>query len=101
MPLLHVMYMYCRYVSLYMCYNCKLINCLIIFPVYLFRIDGDDQADLSDSALCVDPEYSMLWAYNTRKGILSCYNPITAEVKGQHYLACGLHVPYSFTKQHD
>ena len=48
-----------------------------------FRLDNEDQENLGNCALCVDPEYNVLWSYTPNSLNVSCYNPIAAEVKGQ------------------
>ena len=46
------------------------------------RLDGDEQECLSGRSLCIDPEYNVLWSFDTSSFEICCYNPVAAEVKG-------------------
>ena len=46
-------------------------------------MDGEDQQNLADRALCVDPEYNVLWTYSPSSLEVNCFNPVASEVKGK------------------
>ena len=47
------------------------------------RFDGEEQQDLGDCGLCVDPEYNVLWSYSSHSGKVACFNPIAADIDGE------------------
>ena len=47
------------------------------------RFDGDEQQNLGDCGVCVDPEYNVLWSYSPHSGKVACFNPIAADIDGE------------------
>ena len=44
-------------------------------------MDGEDQVDLTNMPMCVDPEYDLLWGCGQSQ--ISCYNPLAVGLKGK------------------
>ena len=52
----------------------------------LCRLEGEEQQDLTDSAVSIDPEYNILWSYSADTNKISCFNPIAANIEGMMYI---------------
>ncbi|XP_059170813.1 E3 ubiquitin-protein ligase MYCBP2-like isoform X4 [Physella acuta] len=70
--------------------NVGLIKCLMISKTdgnckrrfYFFRyrsFTGEEQENLSNQAVCLDPVYDVLWGYNPRTQEIRCYNVMIGE----------------------
>lgn len=60
-------------------------------------MDGDDQLDLTNMSLCVDPEYDLLWGCGESQ--VSCYNPLAVGLKGKNTHSLSLHFASFFMYQ--
>ncbi|XP_035682944.1 E3 ubiquitin-protein ligase MYCBP2-like isoform X1 [Branchiostoma floridae] len=49
-------------------------------PVF-YSFSGGNQADLTDSCLCLDPMHGVLWRYQPNTYAVSCYNATAGEVR--------------------
>ena len=49
--------------------------------IILIRLDGEEQQNLTNMSLCVDPDYDLLWGCGTSE--IFCFNPLAAELKGE------------------
>ena len=46
------------------------------------KFDSEDQQDLANCGLCIDPEYNILWSFSPATRKIACFNPIAANING-------------------
>ncbi|KAH9488940.1 E3 ubiquitin-protein ligase mycbp2 [Bulinus truncatus] len=63
--------------------NAGLIKCLMISKTdgNCKSFIGDEQENLSNQAVCLDPVYDVLWGYNPKTQEIRCYNVLISEAQ--------------------